>query len=334
MLTKITELLKTAQKEIQKAPDVAALKEIETHFLGRKGELSLLLRDVSTLPENERGAIGKAANDAKKEMQVTLEARFSELERAQEGSLAETEWIDVSLPGKKSAHGKRHPIPTFIREVEEVFARLGFIVADGPEIEDDWHNFTALNVVEDHPAREMQATFWLDEPLKGMVLRTQTSGIQIRYMEKNKPPMRIIAPGKVYRKDSDATHSPMFHQYEGLLVDRNVSLANLKFVLLSALRSLISPDIELRFRLSFFPFTEPSVEVDALLNVEGKRRWLEVGGAGMIHPNVLKNSGLNPEEWNGFAFGMGIERLIMIKYGIGDLRLFFENDLRFLKQFA
>jgi phenylalanyl-tRNA synthetase alpha chain len=218
-------------------------------------------------------------------------------------------------------------------QIEQAFGRMGFEVAEGPEIEDDWHNFTALNIPADHPAREMQDTFWIDGELEGYVLRTQTSNMQIRHMQTHKPPIRIIAPGKVFRKDSDATHSPMFHQYEGLMVDRHVSLSHLKFVLSSALKQLISPDVELRFRLSFFPFTEPSVEVDALLNIDGKKRWLEIAGSGMVHPQVLRNCNIDPNQWNGFAFGLGIERQIMIKHGISDLRLFYENDIRFLEQF-
>ncbi len=333
MLTTIQEIIKKAGAEIKDASGAPDLEALEKKYIGRKGELTAILRDISTLSLEEKGKVGKAANEAKKEIEAFLADRFFELEKGGKDDLQEKEWIDISVPAKKTPRGKRHPISAAIEEIEEVYARLGFEVAEGPEIEDDWHNFTALNIPEDHPAREMQDTFWLKEPLEGYVLRTQTSGIQIRFMEKRKPPIRIIAPGKVFRKDSDATHSPMFHQYEGLMVDRNISLSHLKFVLMNALRELVSPDIELRFRLSFFPFTEPSLEVDGLLNINGKKKWLEIGGAGMVHPNVLRNAGVDPKEWNGFAFGFGIERQIMIKHGISDLRLFYENDIRFLGQF-
>ena len=333
MLDDIKKITVQAKDEIKKSSAKEELKMLEKKYLGRKGELTMLLRMVSELPVGDRAKAGKTANAAKKEIEAAVADQFFTLESDGSGNLAEEEWIDVTLPAPKTARGKRHPIQAAIEEIEEVFGRMGFEKAEGPEIEDDWHNFTALNIPADHPAREMQDTFWLDGPMEGNVLRTQTSNMQIRYMENNEPPIRIIAPGKVFRKDSDATHSPMFHQYEGLMVDRHISLSHLKFVLASALRQLISPDVELRFRLSFFPFTEPSVEVDALLNVDGKKRWLEIAGSGMVHPQVLRNCNIDPDKWNGFAFGLGIERQIMIKHGISDLRLFFENDLRFLEQF-
>ncbi|MBI5414837.1 phenylalanine--tRNA ligase subunit alpha [Candidatus Peregrinibacteria bacterium] len=333
MEKEIQDILKKAIKEISQAKSEEDLQNTQKKYLGRKGELTLLLRNVSSLQEKERAEAGKAANIAKKDFEAKVADRYFSLESKGGDDILKDEWMDVTLPAKPTLRGKRHPLHATIEEIEDVFGRMGFEVAEGPEIEDDWHNFTALNIPEDHPAREMQDTFWLEERMKGYVLRTQTSGIQIRYYETRKPPIRIIAPGKVFRKDSDATHSPMFHQYEGFLIDRNVSLAHLKFILANALRQLIAPDAEIRFRLSFFPFTEPSLEVDALLNIDGKKRWLEIAGAGMVHPNVLKNGGLDPKEWNGFAFGLGIERQIMIKHGISDLRLFYENDLRFLEQF-
>lgn len=333
MLEHIRETVGNAQQEIANANSKDHLEELEKKYIGRKSELTLVLRNISSLSNEEKVSVGSAANEAKKEIEAFLAEKFFELESGGGENLAETEWIDRTLPAPKTLRGKRHPIHAMIEEIERVFGRMGFEVAEGPEIEDDWHNFTALNIPEDHPAREMQDTFWLTGKMEGHVLRTQTSGIQIRYMETHKPPIRIVSPGKVFRKDSDATHSPMFHQYEGLMIDRHVSLSHLKFVLSSAIKQLISPDAEIRFRLSFFPFVEPGLEVDALLNIDGKKRWLEIAGAGMVHPKVIENCGLDPKEWNGFAFGMGIERVIMIKHGISDLRLFFENDLRFLEQF-
>lgn len=330
---KLLELREIAIAKISSAPDENTLRLIEVEFLGRKGSITSLLREVPNLPQEERAAAGMAANEVKKEVEAAIAQRHFHLEEASVNTMIESEWIDITAPSKKTTRGKRHPIHAFIEEAEEVFGRLGFRVAEGNEIEDEWHNFTALNIPPDHPARDMQATFWLKNELEGYVLRTQTSDVQIRFMENNPPPIRIIAPGKVYRKDSDATHSPMFHQIEGLMIDRDISLSHLRFVLLAALKELTSPDIDIRFRLSYFPFTEPSLEMDALFKRNGHERWLEIGGAGMVHPNVIKNCGLDPNEWNGFAFGLGIERQIMIKHGISDLRAFFENDLRFLEQF-
>jgi phenylalanyl-tRNA synthetase alpha chain len=333
MQKKLDELRILVLGKISSARDEDELKMIEIEFLGRKGALTLLLREVPNLPLEERAQAGKSANELKKEIEVAVAERYFQIEESSMNTAIASEWIDITAPSKRVLIGKRHPIHSFIEQAEEVFGRLGFRVAEGNEIEDEWHNFTALNLPPDHPARDMQATFWLQGDLEGHVLRTQTSDVQIRFMENNTPPIRIIAPGKVYRKDSDATHSPMFHQIEGLMIDKNISLAHLRFVLLAALKELTSPDIDIRFRLSYFPFTEPSFEMDALFKRNGHERWLEIGGAGMVHPNVLKNCGLDPSEWNGFAFGLGIERQIMIKHGIGDLRLFFENDLRFLEQF-
>lgn len=321
-------ICREALTKIEAASSAAALSEIDLEFLGRKqGRLALLLRRLPELPKEERPAFGELGNTVKTSITEALAAKaqqFLSIEDA-EG------FFDFTAPAKPMARGHAHPISSFIREAEEVFGRLGFAVADGPETDDEHHNFNALNIPEFHPAREMQDTFWIKN-LDRHVLRTQTSNVQIHFMEGRQPPFRVIAPGKVFRKDSDATHSPMFHQIEGLMVDKDISLAHLKFVLLTALRELIAPDLELRFRLSYFPFTEPSLEVDARFSGK-KEGWLELGGAGMVHPNVLKNVGLDPKEWNGFAFGFGVERQIMIKHGITDLRAFFENDLRFLEQF-
>lgn len=335
MLQQIEELKNDALAEISSAQNEGELKAIELEYFGRKaGKINEILKAIPTLDPKERGVVGKNSNLAKKEVEAKIADRYFELEEEKYNLLETAEQIDVTEPATKGAeHGKRHPIHQFIQECETVFGRLGFEVAEGYEIEDEDHNFNKLNIPADHPAREMQDTFWMRGKLEGEVLRTQTSDMQIRFMEENQPPIRIIAPGKVYRKDSDATHSPMFHQIESLMIDKNVSLANLRFILLNALRELIDPKVELRFRLSFFPFVEPGLEVDALLTVDGKTRWLEIGGAGMVHPNVLRNVNIDPEEYNGFAFGFGIERMVMIKYGVKDLRAFFENDLRFLKQF-
>jgi len=336
------ELEKIRQEAIEKisqAKNMEELREIEIEYLGRKqGALALLLREVPKLPQEERPEMGKQGNIVKNEITDLLAGKMVAFEGAEETG----GFFDYSAPSKKRHLGKIHPISRFIREVEDIFGRLGFDIADGPEVDDEHHNFNALNIPEHHPAREMQDTFWIKN-LKKHVLRTQTSNVQIHFMEENEPPFRIIAPGKTFRKDSDATHSPMFHQMEGLMVDKDISLAHLKFVLLSGLRQLLSPDLELRFRLSYFPFTEPSLEVDASCPIcSGKKKeckvckgtgWLEIGGAGMVHPNVLKNVGLDPTEWNGFAFGFGIERQVMIRHQIDDLRQFYENDLRFLEQF-
>lgn len=338
MKEQLEQIRQEATEKMTLATSEEELRDIEIEFLGRKqGKLALLLREVPSLPVEERPEMGKMGNVVKQELTALLEKKKNELEAKEEEV-----FFDHSVPSTPASLGRIHPISQFIRQIEDVFGRLGFDVADGPEVDDEHHNFNALNIPEYHPAREMQDTFWVKN-LKKHVLRTQTSNVQIHFMENNKPPFRIIAPGKVFRKDSDATHSPMFHQVEGLMVDKNISLAHLKFVLLSALRELISENLELRFRLSYFPFTEPSLEVDASCPVcSGKKKdcrvckgtgWLEIGGAGMVHPNVLKNVGLDPKEWNGFAFGFGIERQVMIRHQIDDLRQFFENDIRFLEQF-
>ncbi len=328
MKERLEQIKVSALAKIAATKSLTELETIDTEFLGRKqGVLAALLKQVPTLPEAERPQMGKFANEIKQEILSALVTKQAELT----SSVEIKEFFDYTAPAPKLVSGKAHPISAFIREAEDVFGRLGFEVADGPEIDDEHHNFNALNIPEHHPAREMQDTFWVRN-LEKHVLRTQTSNVQIHFMEENKPPFRIIAPGKVFRKDSDATHSPMFHQIEGLMIDRNISLAHLKFVLTSALSELIASDIEIRFRQSYFPFTEPSLEVDA--RFDGKKDgWLELGGAGMVHPNVLKNVGLDPAEWNGFAFGFGVERQVMIRNQIHDLRQFYENDIRFLEQF-
>lgn len=339
MQQKLEQIRQEALQKIAEAEALETLREVEIAFLGRKqGTLSLLLRDLSGLSAEQRPHIGKLGNEVKNDISHALKQREIALSESSE----EEVFFDVTLSGTSQKMGRHHPLSRFIREVEDVFGRLGFETVEGPEVDDDWHNFGALNFTEHHPAREMQDTFFVGN-LVNHVLRTQTSNVQIHHMEGKEPPFRVIAPGKVFRKDSDATHSPLFHQVEGLMIDRNVSLSHLKFVLLSALRELISPDLELRFRTSYFPFTEPSLEVDASCPIcSGKSSecrvckgtgWLEIGGAGMVHPHVLRNVGVNPDEWNGFAFGFGIERQVMIRHNIPEIRSFFENDLRFLEQF-
>jgi phenylalanyl-tRNA synthetase alpha chain len=309
--------------------DPAALENAKAKYLGKSGALTEQLKTLGKLPAAERAASGARINEAKAKLEAALAARRAALaERKLEAQLA-AEALDVSLPGRGQGSGALHPITRAMERVEILFRSLGFEVADGPEIEDDFHNFTALNTPENHPARSLQDTFYVES---GMVLRTHTSPVQIRYMETHAPPIKIIAPGRVYRVDSDATHSPMFHQVEGLWIDRDVGFADLKGVFTEFLRCFFErDDIKVRFRPSFFPFTEPSAEIDMAFGDGG---WLELAGSGQVHPNVLRAVGIDPEQWQGFAFGMGPDRLAMLRYGVNDLRLFYENDLRFLRQFA
>lgn len=323
----VSELLTKAASEIDAAADLSALDAIRVSYLGKKGSLTTHLKALSELPAAERPAAGQAINDAKQELQRLINVRRAELEReALEASLAADE-VDVSLPGRGVGLGGRHPVSRAMVRIEEIFRNAGFGVRSGPEIEDDFHNFTALNFPENHPARALHDTFFLPG---GHLLRTHTSPVQIRSMVAEGAPIRIIAPGRVYRCDSDQTHTPMFHQVEGLVVDRGISLANLKAVLHQFVEGFFERDAELRFRTSYFPFTEPSAEVD--IRWEGGR-WLEILGCGMVHPRVLEAAGVDSEEFTGYAFGMGVERLAMLRYGVSDLRTFFENDLRFLGQF-
>ena len=329
MQTQVNELREEALAAIESAADADQLRELEITYLGRKqGKITAIMKQLGGLSAEQKPIIGPLANKAKQTVEAALKAKESELKDS-EGS----EWLDVTIPGKKPARGRGHPLSAFMRDIEEVFGRMGFSVAVGPEVDDEHHNFNALNIPPDHPAREMQDTFWVKN-LEKHVLRTQTSNMQIHTMENGQPPFRLIAPGKVFRKDSDATHSPMFHQFEGLMIDKDISIGNLKWVLQTALTALFEREVEIRFRLSYFPFTEPSMEIDAkFVDKKGNQKWLELGGCGMTHPQVLRNVNLDPAEWNGFAFGFGVERCVMIKYGITDLRQFFNNDLRFLKQF-
>lgn len=339
MQQRLQALRERALAEIKAAKNPDALLEIGNAFLGRKGELTLMLKGIVDLSVEEKKIAGKMANDLKKELESTITSTLDTLKKSQFEGL-EHDFFDTSLPGKSSPAGRLHPLTKFIQEVEDTFIAMNFEVAEGPEIEDEYHNFSALNIPQDHPARDMQDTLWAkDIPY---LLRTHTSPVQIRYMESHQPPIRIICPGRVFRKDDvDATHSPMFHQFEGLMVDSTTNLSHLKGILTIALRRLISPTLELRFRSSFFPFVEPGMEVDVTcVMCDGKgcavckqSGWIEMLGCGMVHPNVLKAVGYDPNKVQGFAFGAGIERLLMIKHKIGDIRLFYENDPRFLAQF-
>ena len=317
-----------------------ALQAVRLKYLGKKGTLTRVLRGMGGLSPEERPRLGQLANDVRLLLESGLDQKNDELSRREQGRQLTTEAVDVTLPGRPVNCGHQHPLTTVLREIERIFAAMGFEVVEGPEVEWDYYNFEALNIPKGHPARDMQDSFYITGE---MLLRTHTSPVQVRTMEKTAPwlPVRVIAPGKVYRRDDDATHSPMFHQVEGLLIDRHCTLGDLKGVLLAFARQMFGPDREIRLRPSFFPFTEPSAEVDiSCINCGGEgcrvckgTGWLEILGSGMIHPRVLVNAGYDPETTVGFAFGMGVERVAMLKYGINDLRLFFENDVRFLHQF-
>ncbi|MCD8340131.1 MAG: phenylalanine--tRNA ligase subunit alpha [Burkholderiales bacterium] len=334
-LNQIVDLAKTA---FQQATTSAALEDEKAKFLGKNGSLTALLRGMGSLSHEEKKARGAEINKAKQEVEALLEARRDELAQALLEKRLADEAVDVTLPGRTMGIGGLHPIiKTWIR-IEEIFRTIGFDVADGPEIENDWYTFTALNNPPNHPARSMQDTFYVDmvdEDGKQMPLRPHTSPMQVRYARKHKPPIKVIAPGRTYRVDSDATHSPMFHQVEGLWVSDNISFADLKGVYVDFLRRFFeTEDLVVRFRPSYFPFTEPSAEVDMMFTSGPRKgKWLEICGAGEVHPNVIRNFGLDPENYIGFAFGSGLERLTMLRYGVDDLRLFFEGDLRFLTQF-
>jgi phenylalanyl-tRNA synthetase alpha chain len=327
-MDKLEHIVASALAEFAACNDPAALENCKAKFLGKSGQLTESLKGLSKLSATERPAAGARINQAKSELEAALSRRRDELAEAKLERQLAAESLDVSLPGRGAGVGGLHPITRTIDRIEALFHSLGFTVAEGPEIEDDFHNFTALNTPEDHPARSMHDTFYVEG---GMVLRTHTSPVQVRYMETHPPPIKIIAPGRVYRVDSDATHSPMFHQVEGLWIDEDVTFADLKGLFTEFLRRFFErDDLKVRFRPSFFPFTEPSAEID----VEFGDGWLEISGAGQVHPNVLRAVGIDPERYQGFAFGMGPDRLAMLRYGVNDLRLFFENDLRFLRQFA
>jgi len=334
----LDEILAQAMKSLAAAQDLNQLDQVRVQYLGKKGIFTLQMKELGALEPDQRRTVGQVINKAKDLFQEELQARKETLDTVELERRLASETIDVTLPGRGQTVGGLHPVTTTLRRINKIFASVGFDVVEGPEIEDDYHNFGALNIPEHHPARAMHDTFYFDAHT---VLRTHTSPVQIRVMESEQPPLKVIAPGRVYRCDSDITHTPMFHQVEGFLVDTEVSFADLKGIVYQFLRAFFEKDIAVRFRPSYFPFTEPSAEVDiecVMCNGEGCRvcsqtGWLEVMGCGMIHPEVFKAVNIDSEQYSGFAFGMGVERLAMLRYGINDLRLFFENDLKFLQQF-
>ncbi len=348
MQSKIEKLKSGMLGDLKIAKSEQEIKDAEVKYFGRKGLFNDIMKGLKDLKPEEKQTVGKSANLAKKDLESAIKDRYLKIGHEKISGIADAEWMDVTVPGKKPTVGHRHLISKFIDDIEAIFAKMGFEVAEGPEVESEYYNFDQLNMPSDHPSRDMQDTFWIKN-LTNHVLRTQTSPVQIRYMESHEPPIRVVVPGKTFRKDSDATHSPMFHQIEGLMIDKNISMANLKAIMTHALQQIFEDDsIKTRFRLSYFPFVEPGMEIDCTCPIchgDGKLKdnmpcrlckqcgWLEIAGAGMVHPKVLKNGGVDPEKYTGFAFGMGLDRMIMIKYRINHLRLFFENDLRFIEQF-
>lgn len=339
MKEKLEQIRASVEEALKTADAMDALENIRIRYMGKKGELTAVLKGMGKLSAEERPKIGALANEIRQKLEKEIDERKASISAALESKKLESEIIDVTMPGKKSEEGKLHPLTQVKNELAEIFMGMGFSVADGPEVELDYYNFEALNIPKNHPARDEQDTFYIAD---NIVLRTQTSGMQVRVMEKTKPPIRIIAPGKVYRSDTqDATHSPVFHQIEGLVVDKNITMADLKGTLEMFVKKLYGEETRVRFRPHHFPFTEPSAEMDySCFNCGGKgcsvckgEGWIEILGCGMVHPKVLANCGIDPEEYTGFAFGIGLERIAMGKYSINDLRLFFENDMRFLEQF-
>ena len=322
----LKDLINQAQSDFSLCKSLSDLDHAKAKFIGKSGAITDAMRQLSSIPKEEKPKVGAEINSIKQAIEALLAVRKDEIQSEAMESQLKSELIDVTLPGTKQSTGSLHPISITLQRVETLFRSIGFDIATGPEIEDDYHNFTALNIPESHPARAMHDTFYIGHH----VLRTHTSPVQVRYMKTNQPPLKIISPGRVYRVDSDATHSPMFHQVEGLWIDEKASFANLKGLLQDFLQSFFEDDnLTIRFRPSFFPFTEPSAEIDMSWN----GGWLEIGGCGMVHPEVLKQVDINYDKFQGFAFGLGIERLAMLRFGINDLRPFFNNDLRFLKQF-
>jgi len=332
-MEQLDRLVAEAEAAFHATESLADLEQAKARFLGKTGALTELLKGLGRLPAEERPRAGSQINEAKAAIEAALSARREAIRAHGVEARLAAEALDVTLPGRISGTGSIHPIMRTWRRIEEIFRSIGFDVADGPEIETDWYNFTALNQPENHPARSMHDTFYVEG---GLLLRTHSSSMQVRYARQHRPPLRVIVPGRTYRVDNDATHSPMFHQVEGLWVDEDISFADLKGVYTDFLRQFFETDqLQVRFRPSFFPFTEPSAEIDmAFGSGPLKGRWLEISGSGQVHPNVIRNFGLDPERWIGFAFGSGLERLTMLRYGIDDLRLFFDGDLRFLSQFA
>ena len=328
----LDELIQSARTQIEQASDLATLDTVRVEFLGKKGQLTAQLKSLGSLPVEEKKTQGQKINEGKRQLQSALEERRTALETAAIDEQLKNEAIDVTLPGRGCVEGGLHPVTRTIKRITSLFAQLGFTVAEGPEVENEYYNFEALNIPEHHPARAMHDTFYFGD---GRLLRTHTSSVQIRFMENNPPPVRIISPGRVYRCDSDMTHTPMFHQVEGLLVDKDIAFSDLMGHLEMFLKLFFEQDgVDIRFRPSYFPFTEPSAEVDIRMpDGPNAGKWLEVLGSGMVHPEVFKSVGIDSQEFTGYAFGMGVERLAMLRYGVSDLRSFFDNDLRFLKQF-
>ncbi|NLW07333.1 MAG: phenylalanine--tRNA ligase subunit alpha [Clostridia bacterium] len=340
MLAKIEAIRRTALEKVAAASSSEELESLRVKYLGKKGELTQVLRGMGALQPEERPRVGQKANQVREELEAALQEAKTALARREQAARLAAEKIDVTLPGRPFRRGYRHPLYQILNEIKDIFIGLGFDVAEGPEVESDYYNFEALNLPKMHPARDMQDSFYITSEV---LLRTHTSPVQVRVMEARRPeiPVRIIAPGKVYRRDDDATHSPMFHQVEGLLIDERVTFGELKGTLMAFIKQMFGEKLQVRFRPSYFPFTEPSAEVDMSCgNCDGSgcrvcsyTGWLEILGCGMVHPRVLSMSGYDPEKVSGYAFGMGVERIAMLKYGIDDLRLFYENDLRFLRQF-
>lgn len=331
MQEQLQTIISEAKDALENVSDLQKLDEIRVQFFGKKGAFTDLMKTLGKLSADERPKAGQVINEAKQLVQGLMNKKKRELDNAVLQQKLAEETIDVTLPGRNVDLGSLHPVTRTLNRIETLFSKAGFDVEQGPEIEDDWHNFEALNIPETHPARAMHDTFYINEKT---VLRTHTSGVQIRTMENQQPPLRIIAPGRVYRCDSDQTHTPMFHQVEGLIVEKGASFAQLRALIIEFLRQFFEDEnLKVRFRPSYFPFTEPSAEVDIATDLFGDGRWIEVLGCGMVHPNVLKNVGIDPDEYTGLAFGLGVERLAMLRYNVKDLRQFFENDLRFLQQF-
>ena len=341
MQNKLQALEAEAKGALEGANTLAEVEKQRVHYLGRKGELTLILRGMKNLSPHERPVVGKLANEVRGRLETLIQERLIQLKNKLKAERLRKEEVDVTMPGTRPRVGSKHPLTLVLEEIKELFTGLGYTVVEGPEIESDYYNFEALNLPKIHPARDMQDTLYIT---KDILLRTHTSPVQVRTMEATAPqvPVRIICPGKVYRRDADSTHSPMFHQVEGLVIDKGISLANLRGVLTLFARVIFGSDVRVRFRPSYFPFTEPSAEVDISCVICGGKGcrvcsqtgWLEILGSGLVHPRVLAMSGYDPEEVSGFAFGMGVERIAMLKYGIDDIRLFFANDVRFLGQFG
>lgn len=335
----LTTLVDAARADIRACATIEQLEQVRVHLLGKKGVITEQLKSLGAMDAETRKSAGARINEAKSSVAAALDARRAQLDAEQLAAQLAGDTLDVTLPGRGQSIGGLHPITRVRRRIEQIFRGAGFAIADGPEIEDDWHNFEALNIPANHPARAMHDTFYFPD---GRLLRTHTSPVQIRVMQQQPPPVRVIVPGRVYRMDSDMTHTPMFHQVEGLVIDEGITFANLKAVLHGFMQELFEKEVKMRLRPSYFPFTEPSAEVDISCVACGgsgcrvckTTGWLEVAGCGVVHPNVLRAVNVDPERYTGFAFGMGIDRLTMLRYNVGDIRMYFENDLRFLRQFA